>query len=660
MKLRARILSLALLLLPVLLFSGCQSYDADADQLLRAVSIEAEALDNGDLLISERWDISLYDRGREYSNLFKSFPYARDQEVAGFSLVDNATGQAYTFSGEYRSLYQVPEEPQTCYLIRSDAGTELGWFLPPVDEGGASFTLSYTVKNAVERYDDVGVLYFGFIGSEFTIPIESFTARVTLPAGAQQSELRGWLHCAASSESLLTIDSASSVTLTASEVPPETFIETRICAPASLFPSASLVKSGAVLEQIAQEEQAWADEWSAKMARERFFAMLSLAGGAAAALLGLGLGILCRVRKRRHRVECPEYWREIPDGASPGGAAEIFYYYSGGLKSGRVKNRVAAATMMDLARKGWISFEENPHGSATKDKDDDLLIRIAQTGKDAITMSERCFYELLSEAAYRRSQEGVLTLHDLELYAKSHPQKYRDTVNRFHGLCQNDIARRGFFEREQSIVTVTRGGAVLAFLLAVVLFAASDGWSAVLSAGLALGSVLAFALSSGTVRLSEEGENELGRWNGLRRYMLDFSNMKEYGVFQLPLWEEYLVYAAMMGISEEVAEQLQKAYPQVMAPQEGDPYLFPRTSYLFWMYHPMYRRYHSPALFTRQLTHTMENAGRAAQNAISAMQQKTSGGSGRFGGGFGGGGFGGGGFGGGGGGFGSGGGGGAR
>ena len=64
MKLRARILSLALLLLPVLLFSGCQSYDADADQLLRAVSIEAEALDNGDLLISERWDISLYDRGR--------------------------------------------------------------------------------------------------------------------------------------------------------------------------------------------------------------------------------------------------------------------------------------------------------------------------------------------------------------------------------------------------------------------------------------------------------------------------------------------------------------------------------------------------------------------------------------------------------------------
>ena len=145
MKLRARILSLALLLLPVLLFSGCQSYDADADQLLRAVSIEAEALDNGDLLISERWDISLYDRGREYSNLFKSFPYARDQEVAGFSLVDNATGQAYTFSGEYRSLYQVPEEPQTCYLIRSDAGTELGWFLPPVDEGGASFTLSYTL-----------------------------------------------------------------------------------------------------------------------------------------------------------------------------------------------------------------------------------------------------------------------------------------------------------------------------------------------------------------------------------------------------------------------------------------------------------------------------------------------------------------------------------
>ena len=35
-------------------------------------------------------------------------------------------------------------------------------------------------------------------------------------------------------------------------------------------------------------------------------------------------------------------------------------------------------------------------------------------------------------------------------------------------------------------------------------------------------------LSSGTPRLSVKGETELGLWNGLKQFMLDFSNMKEY------------------------------------------------------------------------------------------------------------------------------------
>lgn len=175
MKKRRSILSIfAILLLPVLLFSGCQSYDDDADQLLRAVDVQAEVLENGNMHITERWDITLYDRGKDYSNLFKSFPYSDEQQITDFSVTDNESGETYTFEGEFRSLYELSEEPGTCYLIQNGSETEIGWFMPPVEEGDASFTLSYTVTNAIERYDDVGVLYYGFIGSEFSIPIKSF------------------------------------------------------------------------------------------------------------------------------------------------------------------------------------------------------------------------------------------------------------------------------------------------------------------------------------------------------------------------------------------------------------------------------------------------------------------------------------------------------
>jgi uncharacterized membrane protein len=45
--------------------------------------------------------------------------------------------------------------------------------------------------------------------------------------------------------------------------------------------------------------------------------------------------------------------------------------------------------------------------------------------------------------------------------------------------------------------------------------------------------------------------------------MLEFSRMTEYEVPPLELWEEYLVYATMMGISRDVCEQLRLVYPQL-------------------------------------------------------------------------------------------------
>ncbi len=45
--------------------------------------------------------------------------------------------------------------------------------------------------------------------------------------------------------------------------------------------------------------------------------------------------------------------------------------------------------------------------------------------------------------------------------------------------------------------------------------------------------------------------------------MADFSLMKEKEVPELILWEKYLVYATVFGISEKVLKQLKVVYPQI-------------------------------------------------------------------------------------------------
>lgn len=45
--------------------------------------------------------------------------------------------------------------------------------------------------------------------------------------------------------------------------------------------------------------------------------------------------------------------------------------------------------------------------------------------------------------------------------------------------------------------------------------------------------------------------------------MQDFSNFSDRGAADLVLWDQYLVYATAMGISEKALQELAKADPQM-------------------------------------------------------------------------------------------------
>ncbi|MDD3643883.1 MAG: DUF2207 domain-containing protein, partial [Candidatus Krumholzibacteria bacterium] len=60
-------------------------------------------------------------------------------------------------------------------------------------------------------------------------------------------------------------------------------------------------------------------------------------------------------------------------------------------------------------------------------------------------------------------------------------------------------------------------------------------------------------------------------WTAFKRFMSDFSAMKDAGPSLLPLWERYLVYAAALGVADKllknlelVAREYDTAVPAVM------------------------------------------------------------------------------------------------
>lgn len=77
--------------------------------------------------------------------------------------------------------------------------------------------------------------------------------------------------------------------------------------------------------------------------------------------------------------------------------------------------------------------------------------------------------------------------------------------------------------------------------------------------------------------------DEKEQWQGLKKYMDDFSLLNEKEVPDLVLWEKYLVYATTFGIAEKVLNQLKVRYPEF-----SDENYMRNTAYFYIMMHPGY------------------------------------------------------------------------
>lgn len=72
------------------------------------------------------------------------------------------------------------------------------------------------------------------------------------------------------------------------------------------------------------------------------------------------------------------------------------------------------------------------------------------------------------------------------------------------------------------------------------------------------------AVCSGPKDLTKEGKRELNEILGLKRFLLDFSLIHERKVKETVLWQAYMIYALMLGISDKVAPQIRELYPEAL------------------------------------------------------------------------------------------------
>jgi len=495
------------------------------------------------------------------------------------------------------------------------------------------FLIRYRLGGAVQRYGDVAQFYWQAVEGDHA-PIDR--VRITLlPPAASLALFKVFVHGRAAPGSLDLAADGSRAVIAQRHIPETSFVEIRALLDPAIFPQARR-QGGQTYESLLQDERRQAG-------RELRLRRLFLLGIGVAAFITLLLIVGYIWTYRRYGKEPPVaydglYEREPPRPLPPAVVPAI-------MSQGKVNRhelpKAFAATLLEAARLGYLEIEEVQGGGVLGTglfKDTDLVYRLTPKGVDLLDggrpfappAEERAllpFEIAVLKVVFTDAGRGTVVSSDqIETWGK----RIVGTKSNFLRFVESwGPQLRGWFERtffQLDDAASERAKMVyigLTLLALLVIFIVGVGVSLFFAGPVA--AMLIYLAARSLSRRTPEAALEIRKWEAFRRFMTDFSAMKEAGPQLLHRWEHYLVYATALGVADRLLHNL-----KLVAAELHQPVASPR-----WFRSPSMDQGMAGSLGSvESLTRSFQNF----QNLARALSSSTSSGGGFSGGGGGGGG----------------------
>ena len=249
-----------------------------------------------------------------------------------------------------------------------------------------------------------------------------------------------------------------------------------------------------------------------------------------------------RIGKDYRFPDIPDYSREMPSELRPA-LVEVLLH-----EGGPITPRSFAATLFDLARRGFLEFQDRMVekrgilGSKEKQKTAVILKKDYAHDQELLPY-EKGLLDLLFNTIISHSHEpgAQLDIDELQSYLKKNAREFQTWYQAWAKDIRKEAGKLQFIEprslKARNIflgVTLPLGILTLNPLL-------------VLLAGI-------FSPKIKRRSLPWARENEL--WKGLGRFLDDFSNFEEVPPEAYKLWEHYLVFGIIFGNAKKIIKML--------------------------------------------------------------------------------------------------------
>ena len=521
--------ALAILLISIFFISVLPAVSA-VDYSIPYANVDIQVFDDGLINVYEEID---YHFDSSANGVYRDIPLKRNQSVENLHVyVDGAYA-------EYQILYEGNTERIKIYLYRDAAKTQ------KIQAGtDVKVYLQYDFTHVVKIYNDVGELQYKVWGDEWEEDLGALDAVIRFP---DDEKLEYWINPAYSDAQSQW--SNGSLVIKSHGVSEGSYVEARALIPLEEF-SSDTPYAQHINQNAADEIR------SMQKSEEDTQTLLSTIGSIVnyllVALCAIPLAIYYKFGREPKTDYQGIYEHEPPTNDPP---AFVNALMSGfGKNVGDLDQKAYQATIMDLINKGKLGVDSKEDTEFTKTtfltvKSTDGLERYERELIDILRT-----YELNGRISFSYMQDCLRE----EYQARAFQDRYNNWCQNFKDDYLPDEVFREYFDDTGSeyMMFFGIGAIVLAILVgALSLFFQFRGnfITTLVAVFFAIVGIACLIMPSGIGgKYTIKGKLYTERWEKFKKFLKDYSLIKEHPPESIAIWNKYLVYATALGVADEV------------------------------------------------------------------------------------------------------------
>lgn len=540
---------------------------------LNKLEFYVEINSDGSMDVTETWNIDI----RNTNTLYKTF----EIDSKKYSSIENVLVKDVTANMELTHINQeMYHVTKNCYygLKNSKGDFEIAWGVGLDNSHDIrTYEISYTVKDVIGKYNDYSELYWQFVGKDFEIDAEKITGAIKLPEKAKNTEeIKVWGHTEDLNGEIYVTDK-DEIKFQLNNFNSGRYVEVRILFPSDMIISTSRTYNENRYDDVLKEEAKWAKQANLRRKWQEIeeeviltfviFVVIALCiiFIEKAVKYGKQLGGINKYKPEQKL----EYFRELPENdVTPGEALYILKEPYNTFSS--YFGKIFSATLLNLKLKEYIDLKVEK----TEKSKEKIYINKLKNPDNNLKGDEKRILEFLYKAYNKKTE---IEIKDLEKYIEKHPAGVESLIKGCEKNIENQLQTNGILDKKQKEEFSKYANlATLYYIFTIILLF----WAFPLSIILLINGIICSKIKKNVNVLTQKGVNSKEKWKGLKNYMEKFSLLDEKEIPAIEVWEKYLVYATVFGISDKVLKQLKTVYPDIDKIDAINT-----STYMYFMYH---------------------------------------------------------------------------